>query len=128
MEGFIHREVQQAQINDLKLAILMRQVKFEAERDNSTCVLVKHLLEDGDEARFALANVLGDKLRADHRLARVGRPGQQQTVPLGNAATQKLIKLGDVCDHSPLSFALAASQSATFLVPAPFRRPECRPL
>ena len=64
-------------------------------------VLRRNLLEDGDDARLALAQTLGDELRAEHRFTRSGRPGQEETVAFGNAAAQQHVERADAGRQTP---------------------------
>ena len=70
-------------------------------------VLVGQLLEDGDDARLALAQALGDELDAEHRLARSGGPGHEQAVAFGDAAAHHRVEFGDAGGKTPPALDVA---------------------
>src|SRR5690606_29080390 len=99
---FVNGEVERPQVNDLELAFFLRRIEVEAEPGGALDILGGDFLEDGDDARLALAQSLGNELRAEHRLARAGRPGQEHAVPLGNSAAHQGVELADAGGETPL--------------------------
>src|SRR5687768_15592885 len=72
-DDLVHRlidgEAQWPDVDDLERSVFLGRVEIEPEGGGPPGILVRELLEDGDDPRLALAETLGDELRCKHRLA-----------------------------------------------------------
>ena len=79
----------------VSLPSLLGVVEVHAEAGGPPGVLLRPLLEDGDDPRLPAAEARGDELGGEDRLARPRRPGHQQAVALGDPAAEHRVQLGD---------------------------------